>query len=137
MNIACETIRSRELLTVYLGGTLEGGEHADVDGHLASCPACTAHVAVYRRITCRGFIEEHLGAYVDGTLPPDVVADLERHLEICPPCVAFMATYRRVPGLVKDVVPRAMPDEMRAVLRRFLGARIQSLGLLLSSLGLA
>jgi anti-sigma factor RsiW len=72
------------------------------------------------RVTCKQFIEDFLADYLDATLGPEVVADLERHLAICPPCVAYMNTYRKTRHLIARETAPEMPQEMKAILRKFL-----------------
>ncbi len=72
------------------------------------------------RVTCKQFILDFLADYLDAKLSPETVADLERHLAICPPCVAYMNTYKRTRELVGRTVPTEMPQEMKAILRKFL-----------------
>jgi anti-sigma factor RsiW len=72
------------------------------------------------RLTCKQVILEYLAQYLDGSLSPEALADLERHLANCKACVAYLNTYRRTRELTRRSAPRAMPDEMKAHLRRFL-----------------
>ena len=72
------------------------------------------------RVTCKQFIEDFLADYLDATLGPEDVADLERHLAICPPCVAYMNTYRKTRHLIHQEAAPEMPQEMKAILRKFL-----------------
>jgi anti-sigma factor RsiW len=58
--------------------------------------------------------------YLDGALTPDVVQELERHLQECAPCLAYIATYRTTRRIGAAAARVAMPEEMRARLRRFL-----------------
>ncbi len=76
------------------------------------------------RVTCRQFILDFLADYLDARLNPEVVADLERHLAICPPCVAYMNTYKRTQELIGRTAPTEMPQEMKAILRKFLLAQL-------------
>ena len=62
---------------------------------------------------------DFLADYLDAKLSPEIVADLERHLMICPPCVAYMNTYKRTRELVGGTAPAEMPQEMKAILRKF------------------
>jgi anti-sigma factor RsiW len=72
------------------------------------------------RVTCRQFILDFLADYLDAKIGPEIVAELERHLAICPPCVAYMNTYKRTRELVGRTAPAEMPQEMKAILRKFL-----------------
>ncbi|HTO12748.1 MAG TPA: zf-HC2 domain-containing protein [Candidatus Binatia bacterium] len=74
-------------------------------------------------MTCRDMIEV-LADYLDQTLPPEVAAALEHHLAGCEPCRAYLATYRRTRALGAQTARLAMPDEMKARLRRFLLERL-------------
>ena len=71
-------------------------------------------------MTCKEFILDFLADYLDATLSPEVVAELEQHLEECPPCLAYLNTYKKTRDLVKEAAPADMPQEMKAILRRFL-----------------
>lgn len=117
----CEDVRRREVLTDYLGGDLIPDVVADLERHLETCPPCLAHVNLYKTITCRELLQECLADYLDGVLSADVLADLERHLEICPPCVAYINTYKKARALVGRAAHVEMPEEMKAILRAFLG----------------
>ncbi len=73
-----------------------------------------------RKVTCQELIVDFLCDYLDASLGPDLAAALEGHLRDCPPCLAYLNTYKRSRELARRVAPRAMPDEMKAHLRRFL-----------------
>ena len=72
------------------------------------------------RLTCKQVILEYLTRYLDDSLSPTAVEDLERHLANCKACVAYLNTYRRTREFTRRTAPVAMPDEMKAHLRRFL-----------------
>ena len=73
-----------------------------------------------RMMTCREFILDFLADYLDETLRPEILVELERHLESCPPCVAYLNTYKKTRDLIKEAAPADMPQEMKAILRKFL-----------------
>lgn len=72
------------------------------------------------QVACRQFILDFLADYLEAKLDPGVMADLDRHLAVCAPCVAYMNTYKRTRELVGRTAPAEMPQEMRAILRKFL-----------------
>ncbi len=72
------------------------------------------------RSTCKEVILNYLADYLDNVLGREAAADLERHLAHCRSCVAYLHTYRRTRQLTARTVPPAMPDELKARLRRFL-----------------
>ncbi len=71
-------------------------------------------------LTCKEVILDFLAEYLENNLSPAAAADLKRHLAKCKACVAYLNTYKRSRELAGRVTPRAMPDEMKAHLRRFL-----------------
>ena len=71
-----------------------------------------------QRITCCEVIGM-LAEYLDATLAPREAARLDAHLGECTECVAYINTYRRTRE-VAVAAARAVPDEMKARLRRFL-----------------
>ncbi len=73
-----------------------------------------------KKLTCKELILEYLSDYLDAALSPDIVEDLERHLAKCKPCVAYLNTYKRTRELTARTPPHAMPEEMKAHLRRLL-----------------
>ncbi len=81
-----------------------------------------------RQLTCKEVIRDYLADYLDGILSFEAVADLERHLEGCPPCVAYLNTYKKTRELTVRVARVEMPEEMRAILRRFLLERLAKEG---------
>jgi anti-sigma factor RsiW len=75
-------------------------------------------------MTCREVIDV-LADYLERTLDDETCAELERHLADCAPCRAYLATYRRTRVLGAEAQRVAMPEEMRARLRRFLLDRLR------------
>lgn len=73
-----------------------------------------------KMLTCREVIEDFLADYLDGTLRPEVVADLKEHLQACQACMAYLNTYRKSRDLFGQASQVEMPEEMKAILRRFL-----------------
>ena len=71
-------------------------------------------------LTCKEIILDHLADYLDKALSPDVVAEFERHLAGCAACLAYLNTYKKTRDLTRHAIPGAMPDEMKAHLRRLL-----------------
>ena len=71
-----------------------------------------------QRLTCREAIGM-LADYLDATLAPREIRRLDAHLGECTECVAYINTYRRTREVAGAAAP-AMPDEMKARLRRFL-----------------
>jgi anti-sigma factor RsiW len=122
--VTCQDVRRVDLLTEYLGGELGAPQVAALEQHLVGCGPCAAHVDLYRRITCREFIQDYLADYVAGALDPRVTADLSRHLEICPACRAYVNTYRRTRDVVGQVGEVEMPPEVQRALRAFLLDRL-------------
>jgi anti-sigma factor (TIGR02949 family) len=76
-------------------------------------------------MTCREAIAV-LGEYLDAALGPDVATELEEHLRDCPACVAYLNTYRRTREVAAGAIGVAMPEEMKARVRRFLLARLHA-----------
>jgi anti-sigma factor RsiW len=76
------------------------------------------------QVTCRGLILDYLSDYLDELLSPELTVELERHLARCPSCLAYLNTYRRTRELVGETLRVPMPEEMRAILRNFLVARL-------------
>lgn len=76
--------------------------------------------SVVRGLICKEVIVDYLTDYLDRNLSPRHVADFERHLEACAPCRAYLNTYRQTRRLVAEVTRPAMPDEMRAIIHRYL-----------------
>jgi anti-sigma factor RsiW len=75
-------------------------------------------------LTCKEVILNYLADYLDNVLGHGAAADLERHLANCEACMAYLNTYKRTRELIPGMVPAAMPDEMKARLRRFLLHRL-------------
>ena len=71
-------------------------------------------------LTCRDVIEDFLADYLDGTLTPQVVAELEEHLRACRACMAYLNTYKKGRDLFGQAGQVEMPEEMKAILRRFM-----------------
>jgi len=76
-------------------------------------------------VTCKDFILDFLSDYLENMLSPEAVADLEAHLARCPACVAYLNTYRRTRELAGEAIHVAMPEDMKAILRRFVAARLE------------
>ncbi len=71
-------------------------------------------------LTCRDVTEDFLAVYVDGTLSPILFEEVRAHLRVCQVCVAYLQTYRKSRDLFKQANQLQMPDEMKAIFRRFL-----------------
>jgi anti-sigma factor RsiW len=91
-----------EVLSAWLDGAVDDGEHRLVDRHLAGCTACTQAVgelAAVRRATRSlpeldpppglvpsGHPDDELSAYLDGELPTAEIEVLSGHLAGCAEC---------------------------------------------------
>ncbi len=75
-------------------------------------------------LTCRDVIENFLADYVDGTLSPTLFEEVRAHLRVCQACVAYLQTYRKSRDLFNEANQVQMPDEMKAILHRFLRTRL-------------
>jgi len=73
-----------------------------------------------KQLTCKEVILDYLADYLEKALSPEVMADFERHLAECPACLAYLNTYKKTRDLTRHAIPGAMPDEMKAYLRRLL-----------------
>jgi anti-sigma factor RsiW len=70
-------------------------------------------------LKCKDVIVEFLADYLDRVLPPEVTREVETHLRACAACMAYLNTYRKTRELVgRHAAQVAMPDEMKAILRR-------------------
>jgi len=76
-------------------------------------------------VTCKEFILDFLSDYLENVLSPEAVADLEAHLARCPACVAYLNTYRRTRALANETMHVTMPEDMKAILRKFVPARLE------------
>lgn len=73
--------------------------------------------------TCRDSIELLL-AYVEGDLPSEERHRLEAHFSDCQPCEDFLATYQKTPGVCREALAKAIPDEVARRLGSFLRGEI-------------
>lgn len=71
-------------------------------------------------LTCRDVIEDFLADYVDGTLSLGVRLKVKLHLLLCRACMAYLRTYKRSRELFAQAGQVEMPEEMKAILHRFL-----------------
>ncbi len=71
-------------------------------------------------LTCRDVIEDFLADYVEGTLSLGVRVKVKLHLLLCKECMAYLQTYNKSRHLFGEASHVEMPDEMMAILRRFL-----------------
>ncbi len=71
-------------------------------------------------LTCRDVIEDFLADYVDGTLSLGVRMKVRLHLLLCKECMAYLQTYKKSRDLFGQASQVEMPDEMKAILRRFM-----------------
>ena len=71
-------------------------------------------------LTCRDVIEDFLADYVDGTLSLGVRVQVKLHLLLCKECMAYLRTYKKSQDLFGQASQVEMPEEMKAILRRFL-----------------
>ncbi len=69
-------------------------------------------------MTCKDLVDL-LSDYVDGQLDPAAARRLERHLRGCADCTAFLNTFRKMQRMTRAAAQAAMPEELRARLRRF------------------
>jgi anti-sigma factor RsiW len=75
-------------------------------------------------LTCRDVIEDFLADYVEGTLSLGVRAKVKVHLLLCKECMAYLHTYKKGRDLFGEASRVEMPEEMQAILRRFLGEHL-------------
>ncbi len=73
-----------------------------------------------RVLACREVILHYQPEYLETTLRPEAVGGLEQRLAACTPCTAYLNAYKRTRDLVKQTAPPDMPQEMEAILRKFL-----------------
>lgn len=73
-------------------------------------------------MTCKDLVDL-LSEYVDGELDRATARRLERHLRGCVECTAFLNTFRNTRAMTREAAQAAMPQELRARLRRFLRDR--------------
>ncbi len=71
-------------------------------------------------LTCRDVIEDFLADYVEGTLSLGVRLKVKLHLRLCKACMAYLRTYKRSRELFGQAGRVEMPEEMKAILRRYL-----------------
>jgi anti-sigma factor RsiW len=69
--------------------------------------------------TCKDSIDL-LREYTDGELTDELRAKLEDHLCDCPPCEDFLRTYKETPGVCRQALKAAIPEEMANRLTDFL-----------------
>jgi anti-sigma factor RsiW len=74
-------------------------------------------------LTCRDVIEL-LADYLEQSLSPETLEGIEGHLDQCAACVAYVHTYKKTRELTGEVTRVAMPEDMRARVRRSLLDRL-------------
>lgn len=75
-------------------------------------------------LTCRDVIEDFLADYVEGTLSLGVRVKVRLHLLLCRACMAYLQTYKKSRDLFGQASQVEMPEEMKAILRRFMLERL-------------
>jgi anti-sigma factor RsiW len=71
-------------------------------------------------LTCRDVIEDFLADYVDDALSLGVRVKVKLHLLLCKECMAYLHTYKKSRDLFGQASQVEMPEEMKAILRRFM-----------------
>lgn len=73
-------------------------------------------------VDCRK-LARMLGDYVDDQLPVDMKHEVDAHMAQCAPCVAFLKQYRFAPDAAREVLLRAVPEQLESRLLSFLRDR--------------
>jgi anti-sigma factor RsiW len=70
-------------------------------------------------LSCKDVIEDFLADYVEGSLSFGARMQVKLHLLLCKACMAYLQTYKKSRELFGQASQVEMPEEMKAILRRY------------------